>query len=171
MDHIVAYQSSSTSSPATVGSNESRSKTLNSQPQFDESHLDLDSLWLNDDPQLFWDLDISQDFAAAFDQDVSTTTSNAAISESTTQASEAGMKRRGGPSAADRASKRREQNRAAQRQFRERKIHYVRGIEQQLEELNERYQDLVVSFNNQTREKIILLSKIARLTAQLAKKD
>ena len=44
-------------------------------------------------------------------------------------------------------------------------------MEQQLEELYEKYQDLVVSFNNQTKEKVVMLSQIAKLTAKLASKD
>jgi hypothetical protein len=66
------------------------------------------------------------------------------------------------------AQKRREQNRASQRLFRERKINYIKNIELQLEELHEKYQDLQVSFNNQTKEKVALLAQVAKLTARLA---
>ena len=64
--------------------------------------------------------------------------------------------------------RRREQNRMSQRMFRERKLNYVKGIEKQLEDLNEKYQDLLVSYNNQTKEYNVLLSRIVNLMAKAA---
>ncbi|KIV92974.1 hypothetical protein PV10_04224 [Exophiala mesophila] len=63
----------------------------------------------------------------------------------------------------NRAKRRRAQNRASQRLFRERKLQYVKGIETQLEELNEKYQDLLVSFKIQADDNAELRSRIAKL--------
>lgn len=62
--------------------------------------------------------------------------------------------------------RRRAQNRASQRLFRERKLNYVKGIEAQLENLNEKYQDLLVSFKTQANDNMVLRSKIAKLNFQ-----
>src|SRR5258708_33057856 len=43
--------------------------------------------------------------------------------------------------------RRRAQNRASQRAFRERKEKHVKGLEHQLEDLHEKHQDLLQSFN------------------------
>ncbi|KIW89745.1 uncharacterized protein Z519_09902 [Cladophialophora bantiana CBS 173.52] len=63
--------------------------------------------------------------------------------------------------------RRRAQNRASQRAFRERKERHVKGLEYQLETLNEKHQDLLCSYNKQSDSIVRLNRKIAQLQADL----
>ncbi|ETI23778.1 hypothetical protein G647_05584 [Cladophialophora carrionii CBS 160.54] len=63
--------------------------------------------------------------------------------------------------------RRRAQNRASQRAFRERKERHVKGLETQLELLNEKHQDLLCSYNKQSDIMMKLNGKIEQLTADL----
>ncbi|KIW70721.1 hypothetical protein PV04_02964 [Phialophora macrospora] len=63
--------------------------------------------------------------------------------------------------------RRRAQNRASQRAFRERKERHVKGLETQLELLNEKHQDLLCSYNKQSDTMMKLNRKIEKLTADL----
>lgn len=63
--------------------------------------------------------------------------------------------------------RRRAQNRASQRAFRERKEKHVKGLESQLEALNERHQDLLVSYTKQATHAARLSAQIAQLQAQI----
>ncbi|KIW27603.1 hypothetical protein, variant [Cladophialophora immunda] len=63
--------------------------------------------------------------------------------------------------------RRRAQNRASQRAFRERKEKHVKGLEYQLETLNEKHQDLLCSYNKQSDSIVRLNRKIAQLQADL----
>ncbi|RVX71222.1 hypothetical protein B0A52_04796 [Exophiala mesophila] len=71
--------------------------------------------------------------------------------------------KRDGEAEEKRYHRRKAQNRTSQRLFRERKLQYVKGIEAQLEELNEKYQDLLVSFKVQADDNAELRSRIAKL--------
>jgi len=63
--------------------------------------------------------------------------------------------------------RRRAQNRASQRAFRERKEKHVKGLEHQLEDLHEKHQDLLQSYTRQADEVGKLNNRIAELTAEL----
>lgn len=63
--------------------------------------------------------------------------------------------------------RRRAQNRASQRAFRERKEKHVKGLEHQLEELHEKHQDLLQSYSKQTEEVSRLNVRISELSAEL----
>ncbi|OAP61428.1 hypothetical protein AYL99_03631 [Fonsecaea erecta] len=63
--------------------------------------------------------------------------------------------------------RRRAQNRASQRAFRERKEKHVKALECQLETLNEKHQDLLCSYNKQSDSIVRLNRKIAQLQADL----
>ena len=63
--------------------------------------------------------------------------------------------------------RRRAQNRASQRAFRERKDKHVKGLECQLESLNEKHQDLLCSYNKQGDNIAKLNGKIAALQSHL----
>ncbi|KAK5081897.1 hypothetical protein LTR70_006516 [Exophiala xenobiotica] len=63
--------------------------------------------------------------------------------------------------------RRRAQNRASQRAFRERKEKHVKGLEHQLEELHEKHQDLLQSYTKQADEVSRLNSRIAELSTEL----
>ncbi|OAL33332.1 hypothetical protein AYO20_07343 [Fonsecaea nubica] len=67
----------------------------------------------------------------------------------------------------EQGQRRRAQNRASQRAFRERKEKHVKGLEYQLETLNEKHQDLLCSYNKQSDSIIRLNTKIAQLQADL----
>jgi len=64
-------------------------------------------------------------------------------------------------------ARRRAQNRASQRAFRERKDKHVKGLEIQLESLNEKHQDLLCSYNKQSENVAKLNCKIAALQSNL----
>lgn len=66
-----------------------------------------------------------------------------------------------------RLKRRRAQNRASQRAFRERKEKHVKGLEFQLEILNEKHQDLQQSYNKQTDNINKLKQRISQLQAAL----
>ncbi len=63
--------------------------------------------------------------------------------------------------------RRRAQNRASQRAFRERKEKHVKGLEFQLESLHEKHQDLLQSYTKQVDSIVKLNSKIAHLQTEL----
>lgn len=63
--------------------------------------------------------------------------------------------------------RRRAQNRASQRAFRERKEKHVKGLETQLEALNERHQDLLVSYTKQADNIARLSGHLAQLQSQI----
>ena len=63
--------------------------------------------------------------------------------------------------------RRRAQNRASQRAFRERKEKHVKGLEHQLEDLHEKHQDLLQSYSRQADEMSRLNHKIAALHTEL----
>lgn len=63
--------------------------------------------------------------------------------------------------------RRRAQNRASQRAFRERKEKHVKGLEHQLEDLHEKHQDLLQSYTRQADEVSKLNGRISELTAEL----
>jgi len=63
--------------------------------------------------------------------------------------------------------RRRAQNRASQRAFRERKEKHVKGLEHQLEDLHEKHQDLLQSYTRQADEVSKLNNRISELTAEL----
>ncbi|KAJ9611508.1 hypothetical protein H2200_004692 [Cladophialophora chaetospira] len=64
-------------------------------------------------------------------------------------------------------ARRRAQNRASQRAFRERKEKHVKGLETQLELLHEKHQDLLCSYNKQSDSMMKLNRKIAKLKSDL----
>lgn len=64
-------------------------------------------------------------------------------------------------------AKRRAQNRASQRAFRERKDRHVKGLEYQLETLNERHQDLLASYSKQADNITRLYKRITDLQTQI----
>jgi len=63
--------------------------------------------------------------------------------------------------------RRRAQNRASQRAFRERKDRHVKGLECQLENLNEKHQDLLASYSKQAVSVQRLYQQIADLQTQI----
>ncbi|WEW56808.1 hypothetical protein PRK78_002263 [Emydomyces testavorans] len=63
--------------------------------------------------------------------------------------------------------RRREQNRASQRAFRERKERHVRALENQLQCLHEQHQDLLQSYTRQSEEVRNLNVKINELISEL----
>lgn len=63
--------------------------------------------------------------------------------------------------------RRRAQNRASQRAFRERKEKHVKGLEHQLEDLHSKHQDLLHSYTRQADEVAKLNSRIAELNSEL----
>ncbi|KAL2437189.1 hypothetical protein ABEF95_016734 [Exophiala dermatitidis] len=63
--------------------------------------------------------------------------------------------------------RRRAQNRASQRAFRERKEKHLKGLEHQLEDLHEKHQDLLQSYTRQADEVTKLNNRIAELTTEL----
>ena len=63
--------------------------------------------------------------------------------------------------------RRRAQNRASQRAFRERKEIHVKGLQGQLEQLHETHQDLLQTYNKQSKQVKDLNTKIAKLVAEL----
>lgn len=63
--------------------------------------------------------------------------------------------------------RRRAQNRASQRAFRERKEKHVKGLERQLEDLHEKHQDLLQSYTRQADEVTKLNSRISELSSEL----
>jgi predicted nuclease with TOPRIM domain len=63
--------------------------------------------------------------------------------------------------------RRRAQNRASQRAFRERKEKHVKGLERQLEDLHEKHQDLLQSYTRQADEVTRLNNRIADLNGEL----
>lgn len=66
------------------------------------------------------------------------------------------------------SQRRRAQNRASQRAFRERKEKHVKGLEHQLEELHEKHQDLLQSYSKQVDEVSRLNARIAHLSSELS---
>ncbi len=64
-------------------------------------------------------------------------------------------------------ARRRAQNRASQRAFRERKERHVKGLEYQLETLNEKHQDLLASYSKQASSVAQLYRRITELQAQI----
>ncbi|KAK5192787.1 hypothetical protein LTR99_010336 [Exophiala xenobiotica] len=64
-------------------------------------------------------------------------------------------------------ARRRAQNRASQRAFRERKERHVKGLEYQLETLNEKHQDLMASYSKQASSVAQLYRRITELQAQI----
>ncbi|KAK4944497.1 hypothetical protein LTR10_016171 [Elasticomyces elasticus] len=64
-------------------------------------------------------------------------------------------------------ARRRAQNRASQRAFRERKERHVKGLEYQLETLNEKHQDLLASYSKQASNITKLNGRIAQLQARI----
>ncbi|KIX09472.1 uncharacterized protein Z518_00552 [Rhinocladiella mackenziei CBS 650.93] len=68
----------------------------------------------------------------------------------------------------DNAKKRRRaQNRASQRAFRERKEKHIKGLEYQLENLNEMHQDLLQSYHKQANHIEKLNRRISQLQAEI----
>jgi len=63
--------------------------------------------------------------------------------------------------------RRRAQNRASQRAFRERKERHVKGLEHQLEDLHEKHQDLLQSYSRQADEVAKLNSRIQELNTEI----
>jgi len=63
--------------------------------------------------------------------------------------------------------RRRAQNRASQRAFRERKEKHVKGLEHQLEDLHDKHQDLLSSYSRQADEVSKLNARIQDLTSEL----
>ncbi|KAK2741833.1 hypothetical protein FQN55_008120 [Onygenales sp. PD_40] len=63
--------------------------------------------------------------------------------------------------------RRRAQNRASQRAFRERKEKHVKGLESQLHDLHSKHQDLIHNYSRQTEEVQRLNSRIRQLTSEL----
>ncbi|EXJ93742.1 hypothetical protein A1O1_02135 [Capronia coronata CBS 617.96] len=63
--------------------------------------------------------------------------------------------------------RRRAQNRASQRAFRERKEKHVKGLEHQLEDLHEKHQDLLQSYTRQADQVTRLNNQIAELSAEV----
>ncbi|KAI1614945.1 hypothetical protein EDD37DRAFT_650048 [Exophiala viscosa] len=63
--------------------------------------------------------------------------------------------------------RRRAQNRASQRAFRERKEKHVKGLERQLEDLHEKHQDLLQSYTRQADEVTRLNNRIVDLNGEL----
>ncbi|KAK5064743.1 hypothetical protein LTR84_000577 [Exophiala bonariae] len=63
--------------------------------------------------------------------------------------------------------RRRAQNRASQRAFRERKDRHLKGLEYQLEHLNEKHQDLMQSYMKQSENVMKLNSRLAELRGQV----
>lgn len=63
--------------------------------------------------------------------------------------------------------RRRAQNRASQRAFRERKEKHVKSLEHQLEDLHEKHQDLLQSYSKQVDEVSRLNAKITELSAEI----
>ncbi|KAL2008311.1 hypothetical protein VTN00DRAFT_8293 [Thermoascus crustaceus] len=63
--------------------------------------------------------------------------------------------------------RRRAQNRASQRAFRERKEKHVKNLESQLQTLHERHQDLLQSYSRQADEVTRLNEKIKELTTEI----
>jgi len=63
--------------------------------------------------------------------------------------------------------RRRAQNRASQRAFRQRKEQHVKSLEHQLEDLHEKHQDLLHSYTCQADEVSKLNSRIRELTAEV----
>lgn len=68
----------------------------------------------------------------------------------------------------NREQRRRAQNRASQRAFRERKEKHVKGLEHQLEDLHEKHQDLLQSYTRQADEVSKLNGRISELTSELS---
>ncbi|KIW20553.1 hypothetical protein PV08_01128 [Exophiala spinifera] len=66
-------------------------------------------------------------------------------------------------------ARRRAQNRASQRAFRERKDRHVKGLEYQLETLNEKHQDLLTSYSKQADNIARLYNRITDLQDQIRK--
>ncbi|KIW38267.1 uncharacterized protein PV06_09248 [Exophiala oligosperma] len=64
-------------------------------------------------------------------------------------------------------AKRRAQNRASQRAFRERKDRHVKGLEYQLETLNEKHQDLLTSYSKQAEIITLLYKRIKDLQTEI----
>ncbi|KIV91269.1 hypothetical protein PV10_05827 [Exophiala mesophila] len=64
-------------------------------------------------------------------------------------------------------SRRRAQNRASQRAFRERKDRHLKGLEFQLEALNEKHQDLIQSYTKQSENVTKLQTRLAELRAEM----
>ena len=65
------------------------------------------------------------------------------------------------------SQRRRAQNRASQRAFRERRERHLKGIEHQLESLNEEHRDLLASYTRQSDEVAKLHERIQELTSEL----
>jgi len=63
--------------------------------------------------------------------------------------------------------RRRAQNRASQRAFRERKEKHVKGLEHQLEDLHDKHQDLLQSYSRQADEVAKLNSRIHELSSEI----
>ncbi|EXJ92082.1 hypothetical protein A1O3_00632 [Capronia epimyces CBS 606.96] len=63
--------------------------------------------------------------------------------------------------------RRRAQNRASQRAFRERKEKHVKGLELQLEDIHEKHQDLLQTYTRQSDEVAKLNNRIAELTTEI----
>ena len=64
--------------------------------------------------------------------------------------------------------RRRAQNRASQRAFRERKERHVRGLKAALETLGDKHRKLLGSYSQQSEAAMTLKSRIAELNAQIA---
>ena len=65
------------------------------------------------------------------------------------------------------SKRRRAQNRASQRAFRERKERHVKGLEHQLEDLHDKHQDLIQSYSRKADEVAKLNSRIAELNSEI----
>jgi hypothetical protein len=63
--------------------------------------------------------------------------------------------------------RRRAQNRASQRAFRERKERHVKGLEHQLEDLHEKHQDLLQSYSRKADEVVKLNARIQELNSEI----
>ena len=63
--------------------------------------------------------------------------------------------------------RRRAQNRASQRAFRERKERHVKGLEHQLEDLHDKHQDLLQSYSRKADEVAKLNARIAELNSEI----
>jgi AP-1-like transcription factor len=66
-----------------------------------------------------------------------------------------------------RPQRRRAQNRASQRAFRERKERHVKGLEHQLEDLHEKHQELLQSYSRKADEVTKLNARIQELNSEI----
>lgn len=64
------------------------------------------------------------------------------------------------------AQRRRAQNRASQRAFRERKERHVKNLEQQLEDLHQQYEELLQAYNQQKEDMFTLKTKLQEIHSE-----